>query len=640
MDTRLQAAQRSSEPPTHLPLLMLQEVSRAVNSSLILDDIFDALGEVLQRHIPFQEAVIVILDNTQNGIQMRVHMSEEGLVDISNEGNAFAGYDPLMEAVLKDPLPRRLTGVDHIPQSSLVAAKTQVLLVVPLINKGVVIGLIAAMRSQTPDALTAEHLALLTQTAEPLAVAVENAKLYWQTQSQASRAFLVNRLTTAIRESLEMETILATAVEELGKVIGASRCSIRYFGQYFGAETAAPDTGELPRTDYQSFHYQVPGIPPLRKESDAEEDSTLERDIFERRQAMNPGQALNPFVLNDTRDCPAQFGSPAFFERYQIKSLAIVPIQLQDRLVGTLTLHQCDTFRPWLGEDIDLLQTIAEHVGVALHQSQLFAELAAQKKALEDALTELQQAQMHLIQSEKMAVLGQFVAGIAHEVNTPLGTMMSNNATLTRCVEKLSITPNQTPDPQMIETMTKLLDLNKLASDRIQSIVKNLRNFARLDESELKLVDVREGIESTLQLIEASLPRPALFQKEYGTEVPPIQCYPGLLNQVFMNMIVNALHAMEERPTRTLTIKTDYQPATDQVVVSFEDTGKGIEPEHISKIFDPGFTTKGVGVGTGLGLALCYRIVEKHHGRITVDSTLGVGSRFQVFLPREIAKAP
>jgi two-component system NtrC family sensor kinase len=436
----------------------------------------------------------------------------------------------------------------------------------------------------------------------------------------------------SIRQSLEIDIILGTAVTELGKVTGISRCFIRYFA---------------PSGQTQAFQYQLPGI--RRLEAD---ELALERKIFELRR----DQPHNPFILNDVRDCPAILASQEALEAAGVKSMAVIPILIRDELVGAITLHQCETYRVWVMEDIELLKAMSEHLGVALNQAQLFAELDQQKRALEKTLEELQQTQMHLIQSEKMAVLGQFVAGIAHEVNTPLGTMVSNNATLKVCIDRLKqLAPaERTNDSvgsagpsakQLFESVDNLLSLNKLASTRIQDIVKNLRNFARLDESELKTVDLHEGIESTILLIQSSMDRRIRIRREYSPDLPLIQCYPGLLNQVFMNLLVNAIHAIQDAggpPEHSvpgngredaITIRTRYVPDTDALIVDISDTGKGIAPENLTKVFDPGFTTKGVGVGTGLGLALCYRIVEKHRGHISVKSVVNAGTTFTVEIP-------
>ncbi len=617
-------------------LRILQDVSQAVNSSLIMEDIFDALGDVLRDHIPYQEAVIVILDDTQNGIKMLVRMSEDGELEITGEHHAFAGNDPLMDRVLREPFSRLYTR-DALPETFLLTADAVAALVVPLINKGVVIGLIA-MSTAAEGGFYQYQEELLTEVSAQLAVAVENAKFYWQTQTQASREFLINQLTRSIRQSLDIDIILSTAVMELSKVMGISRCFIRYFD---------------PGGEEEVFHYQLPGTPPL-----AITDWDYEKSVFQLRR----DQPYNPFILNDVRDCPNTLAEQAHFVENDVKSLAIVPILIRDNLAGIITLHQCDAYRAWVMEDIELLRALAEHLGVALHQAQLFLELDQQKRALEQTLEELQQAQLYLIQSEKMAVLGQFVAGIAHEVNTPLGTMLSNNATLKVCIDKMKQLPQlsagepstadhphvapateapQLSAEQLFTNIDNLLSLNKLAGSRIQEIVKNLRNFARLDESELKTVDVHEGIESTILLIQSSIDPRIVIERDYQPDLPQVQCYPGLLNQVFMNLLVNASHAIEDvkpeqRPPGsqpTITIQTRFDPDTGKMSIAIEDTGKGIAPEHLGKVFDPGFTTKGAGVGTGLGLALCYRIVEKHHGRILLASQVNQGTRFTVEIP-------
>lgn len=610
-------------------LRIFQEVSQAVNSSLIMEDIFEALGEVLGNHIPYQEAVIVILDNTQNGIKILVRMSEDGELEISGEHHTFAGYEPLMDRILREPF-SHLYSRDAIPETFLLSGDAESALVVPLINKGVVIGLIA-MSSSSETGFQHQQEELLVEVSAQLAVAVENAKFYWQTQAQASREFLINQLTSSIRQSLDIDSILGTAVMELSKVMGISRCFIRYF---------APDGEE------KVFHYQLPGTPPL-----ANEQWDYEKSVFQLRK----DQAYNPFILNDVRDCPPLLANQANFSENEVKSLAIVPILIRDELAGIISLHQCDAYRAWVMEDIELLRALAEHLGVALKQAQLFLELDQQKRALEQTLEELQQAQLYLIQSEKMAVLGQFVAGIAHEVNTPLGTMLSNNATIQFCVDKLKQLPKNaegTTDPtdastptlgaeQLFTNMDNLLSLNKLAGSRIQEIVKNLRNFARLDESELKTVDVHEGIESTILLIQSSIDPNIIITRNYQSDLPHIQCYPGLLNQVFMNLLVNAAHAIQDvKPDQRepdyqprITIETSFNPDNQKMTIAIHDTGKGISPEHLGKVFDPGFTTKGAGVGTGLGLALCYRIVEKHHGRIVLESVVNRGTSFLVEIP-------
>jgi two-component system, NtrC family, sensor kinase len=662
-------------------LRFFQDVSQAVNSSLILEDIFESLGDVLQAYLPYQDAAIVILDESQNGIKTLVRFSSQGALEISGEHHTFAGYEPLVDTLLRSPQSRRYTR-DELPNSFLLPNDAMAALVAPLISKGVVIGLIA-LATDKPNGFSSYHEELLNEVSAQLAVGVENARLYWQTQAQAGREFLINQLTRSIRQSLDIESILGTAVNELGKVMGVSRCAIQYFPPSTTqdepktrAQTQTGNESTVPSLQATSeeklFHYQMPRL--IAQPEDLALLQQAEQAIFRKRRDSH----YNPFILNDVRDCPPDWIPQSRFEAAGIKSLAVIPILIRDTLVGTMSLHQCDAYRAWVMEDIELLKAMAEHLGVALNQAQLFLALDQRTHDLERTLEELQQAQLYLVQSEKMAMLGQFVAGIAHEVNTPLGTMVSNNATLTTCLEKLKpllrttsleppttsathVTSDNTSDlnvpippsksnnappvdaVRLLAGMDSLFSLNKLAGDRIQEIVRNLRNFARLDESELKRVDLHEGIDSTILLLKSGLDARIQWVRQYSPELPLVQCFPGLLNQVFMNLMVNAGHALQEAtdadPKRldqtpmTITIETHWDSENAIASVTVRDNGKGIAPAHLAKVFDPGFTTKGVGVGTGLGLALCYRIVEKHNGRLLVESPPGQGASFTVRLP-------
>ena len=253
---------------------------------------------------------------------------------------------------------------------------------------------------------------------------------------------------------------------------------------------------------------------------------------------------------------------------------------------------------------------------------------------------ELRETQAQLVQSEKMASLGSLVAGIAHEINTPVGAMTSMHDTLMRAIQKLKehLTSKNKGDKEGFENderLNKLFDVIdesnqviKSGASRVGEIVRRLRSFARLDEAEIKKVDVHEGLEDTLTLVHHEIKHHIEIVKDYG-EVPPMSVYPSRLNQVFLNLLNNARQAVKEKGT--ITIRTGVEDA--QAIIVFSDDGVGIEPENLKKIFDPGFTTKGVGVGTGLGLSICYQIIQDHHGTIEADSTPGEGSTFTLRLP-------
>ena len=267
-------------------------------------------------------------------------------------------------------------------------------------------------------------------------------------------------------------------------------------------------------------------------------------------------------------------------------------------------------------------------------------DVTERKKILDElqaAYRELRETQTQLVQSEKMASLGNLVAGIAHEINNPVGAIRSMHDTLSRAVERLKAllgteAPKAFQENQEVQGVLQIIeDASRVienGSRRVTGIVRSLRSFARLDEAEMKRVDIHEGIEDTLTLIQHDLKNRIRVVKNYG-RVPPIVCYPSRLNQVFLNLLVNARQAIREAGEITITtLQRD-----GKVHISIRDTGVGIPEEHLWKVFDPGFTTKGVGVGTGLGLSICYRIVQDHKGEILVESKVGEGTTFTVILP-------
>jgi two-component system NtrC family sensor kinase len=265
-------------------------------------------------------------------------------------------------------------------------------------------------------------------------------------------------------------------------------------------------------------------------------------------------------------------------------------------------------------------------------------QLRSASQELEQVKEQLKQTQAQLVQSEKMASIGQLVAGIAHEINTPIGSINSNNDILIRSVGKMRDFLN-CPDcpsavrenPEVVKIMKILEEINRnnrMACDRIIDIIRSLKNFARSDDSEKRKVNIHVGLDNTLTLVHHQLKNRVQVVKEYG-DLPEIECYPNQINQVFMNLLVNAAQAIPE--SGTLTIKTFRDG--DFVKIMIRDTGVGIPKENLGRIFDLGFTTKGVGVGTGLGLSICYKIIQDHHGKIDVESTVGEGTTFTLTLP-------
>ncbi|PYV09063.1 MAG: hypothetical protein DMG07_24090, partial [Acidobacteria bacterium] len=270
------------------------------------------------------------------------------------------------------------------------------------------------------------------------------------------------------------------------------------------------------------------------------------------------------------------------------------------------------------------------------------AELSRYTRGLEaqyhDKNKAMRESEARLFQAEKMAAVGSLLAGVAHEINTPLGSINSNNEIFNLTFQKIrgffeANPPSGGPEAahelrEILEITDDAIRTSRLACERIVKIVRSLRTFARLDEAERKKADIHEGIESTLTLVAHELKRRINVVKEFGS-VREIECYPNQLNQVFMNMLVNASQAIDGEGE--IRIRT-WEEA-DSVRIAISDNGKGIPPELRSKVFDPGFTTKQAGLGTGLGLSICLRIVQDHGGWIELDSAVGRGTTFTIVLP-------
>ena len=307
-----------------------------------------------------------------------------------------------------------------------------------------------------------------------------------------------------------------------------------------------------------------------------------------------------------------------------------------------------------IGEDPDYYIAVVEDIS----ERKLIEEaLRKSHEELAKAYDELKSAQVRVLHQEKMASIGQLAAGVAHEINNPIGFISSNLNSLRRYNDKIAAFSRMqiaalenisgNGDSQIKEILDEIREQKKSikfdyivddlgniidesldGANRVRGIVRDLKSFSRSDESEFKMADINAGIESTINIVWNELKYKATLEKEFG-DIPPTKCNIGQLNQVFMNILVNAAHAI---PTHgTITVKTWSEGSN--IYVSITDTGTGIPADILSKIFDPFFTTKEVGSGTGLGLSIAYDIIKKHTGGIKVDSDVGKGTTFTISIP-------
>jgi signal transduction histidine kinase len=328
-----------------------------------------------------------------------------------------------------------------------------------------------------------------------------------------------------------------------------------------------------------------------------------------------------------------------------------VPLTVRDDLIGVLTVGPKRSRLFYTAADAEFLRALGSQTAIALENAASYEALAEVNARLEERVRErttqlesanreltaaygdLKQAQAQLVHSEKMASLGRLVAGVAHEINNPVSAIATNVAPLRRRLERAAACVPNGDAGSLLREAQEIVALMARGAERTAAIVKDLRTFSRLGESVRKPVDLHEGLEVSLRLLESRWRGRIEVHRDYGP-LPLVECDPGQINQVFMNLIANACDAIRGRGNLWMTTRA----ADARVSIVIRDDGEGVPPDVIGRVFDPFFTTKDVGAGTGLGLAICHGIVAAHGGRLTVESAPGTGATFRVELPVEAAR--
>ncbi|MDJ0787581.1 MAG: ATP-binding protein [Myxococcota bacterium] len=313
----------------------------------------------------------------------------------------------------------------------------------------------------------------------------------------------------------------------------------------------------------------------------------------------------------------------------------LMPILFGVDLLGVIAVARKVSGERLGPDDLQLLRTLANQSSIAIENAKAFDEIAQLNETLEarveERTQELRETQALLVQSEKMRSLGQLVAGVAHELNNPIGFVHANLQLLDDYIGRL-VQGDMDPAKRARtrEAIGKLLGRSREGTERVKQIVRDLRTFSRTDYAELQEVDLEQEIDSTLSLMEPRLKGGVEIVRDYQG-LPTIRCFASQLNQVFMNLLMNACDAMEGKGK--ITVRT--RATGDGVELHFEDDGPGIPADVQERIFDPFFTTKPVGKGTGLGLSLSHGIIERHGGSMVVSSVPGEGAHFTISLPME-----
>ncbi len=417
----------------------------------------------------------------------------------------------------------------------------------------------------------------------------EFAKLKQTAQEQVLKLASLNRISTVIRESTEISEIINTAISEIHNSLGATKT---YFALLSGNKLKIKYAQSLSGDDI------------LNTVLTADNETIYN---------IKHNKISFLFCRKETPDYETTL--PQGTKRL------IIPVYYKTKHLGSIisfTTHNIS-----LEDNIDIFNSISTQLSSSITQSELIDELNRKNKKLEKTLKELKDTQLQLINSEKLASVGQLAAGVAHEINTPLASINSNSEIISKLLKS---------DNPQLSLIKELNSIDRDAISRISNIVTSLKRFVHLDESDFQKSDINLELDNILKLITHETKNKIEVVKNYSP-LPPVECYINMLNQVFINILINACHSFInlERKDKKIVITTKQEG--NFVLVSIKDNGIGISQEVKKRIFEAGFTTKGIGKGTGLGLAICERIVKLHKGTITFASKENEGSEFIVKIP-------
>ncbi|MBD2730373.1 AAA family ATPase [Nostoc sp. FACHB-892] len=649
-----------------LDFMSILKAAQAISSSIEFDEIIASLTKIILENSGAKKFALIL---SENG-----NLKVKAITFINHQDNFSNPIKTIFKSQSLDTcedIPRKIinyvkntqktvvidncqTDVAGLFEEYLLEFKPQSVLCTPIINQGHLVGILYLENKLVAGVFTSDRIKVIQMLSVQAAISLENARLYKESQekSQHIQQTLQQQKTlfnvvNQIRESLDLGAIFRAVTQNIRSILNVSRVGIYQF--HLGVNY---EYGEFIAEDV------LPQFPSglavkIQDHCFGENYATLYK--------QGRFCAISDIETAEVLDCHR-----AILQQFNVKASLVIPIMQDHELWGLLCIHQCDRPRHWQPSEIEFAQQIAAQMGVALQQTDLLLETRQQATQLEETLQNLKETQLQLVQNEKMSALGNLVAGVAHEMNNPLGfisaSLEQSKPVFADILKHLKLYQESLLNPNeeiiehaeeidleySLEDLPKMIDSMTIACDRLKNISTSLRTFSRADQDYKVPFNIHQGIDSTILILKhrlkANEQRPAIeVITNYGN-LPQVECFPGQLNQVFMNILANAIDALDEsntdrsfgeikaNPNRIIITTTLLQ--NKQIEVKIADNGQGMSESVKQKVFDHLFTTKGVGKGTGLGLAIAQSIiVEKHCGTLDVNSTPDVGTEFVITLP-------